>query len=415
MSAPLETDLKLYDFDLPPELIAQQAAEPRDSSRLLVVHSGRTAADPLPAGTIEHRTFRDLPEYLGPRDLLVANNTRVLNARLIGHRLLSENVNEARVLGGKIEFLMLEKRDERTWEGAFHAAAKHKPGIRFWVPTPDGVGIIGELIRGASESASGTVVARFDRDPVDAGAGELPLPSYITRPGPGPGNGTEAESAAHLAADAGVSRGPTIADQSRYQTVYAKALGSAAAPTAGLHFTQDVMARLREQGVGWEELTLHVGLGTFRPVKSEDIRQHVMHEERYEVSNEAAARITAARRQGQRIIAVGTTSVRTLESAWVVEKEERDEARSLTSGNRVCDDHGGHLRAGPGRTSIFIHPGGVPFQVIGGLITNFHLPKSTLLMLVSAWGGRELILRAYREAVEQRYRFFSYGDCMLIL
>lgn len=355
--------LKSYQFDLPEELIAQAPVTPRDSSRLLVVHRS--------TGRLEHRVFRELPAYLNQDDVLVVNNTRVLKARLLGNRIIEQGGEE--VLGGKVEFLMLEEREPCIWEGAFHASAKYNPGLRFLIPTPDGRGLRGTLIRGASDSAAGTVVARFDRDPVESGAGELPLPKYIQRK-------------------------PEDSDLSRYQTVYAKTGASAAAPTAGLHFTDRVMEELRAKGATWEEITLNVGLGTFRPVKVEDIRQHVMHEERYEIPADVARRLTDAKRAGGRITAVGTTAVRTLESAW-----EKDQG----------------LRAGTGRTQLFIHPDAHPgsnrFQVVDRLITNFHLPGSTLLMLVCAFGGRELILSAYEEAVRQRYRFFSYGDAMLIL
>ncbi len=358
-----------YDFVLPPERIAQHPVEPRDASRLLVIDRK--------TGSWEHRSFRDLPEFMGSRDTLVANNTEVLKARLLGHRIPADGVSAQGLggeVGGKVEFLMLEALEPRVWEGAFHAAAKHKPGIRFKVPTPDGRGLIGELIRGASESESGTVVARFDRDPIESGAGELPLPHYIDR-------ATE------------------NSDQTRYQTVYAKELGSSAAPTAGLHFTDPVLRELRVRGTGWEEITLHVGLGTFRPVKSLDVRRHVMHEERYSVDPEVACRLNEAKRRGDRIVAVGTTAVRTLESAW---------------------REGAGIVPGPGRTKVFIYPEargpGVPlFQVVDRLITNFHLPKSTLLMLVCAFAGRELVLEAYREAVRKEYRFFSFGDAMLII
>jgi S-adenosylmethionine:tRNA ribosyltransferase-isomerase len=350
--------LKDYDFPLPPELIAQHPAEPRDASRLLVVDRR--------AGRWEHRTFRDLPEYFGAPDVLVANNTRVIPARLLGRRLLSDG-SEGERLGGKVEFLLLEELGPCVWEGMFHAAAKHKPGIRFRIPTPDGRSLVGELIRGASASPHGTVVARFDRDPVESGAGQLPLPPYIERT-------------------------PDAADAERYQTVYASRPGSAAAPTAGLHFTPRVREELRARGAGWEEVTLSVGLGTFRPVKAADIREHAMHDERYEIDAETARRLTEAKRAGRRITAVGTTAVRTLESAW----------------------RGGALHAGAARTSIFIYPG-YEWRCVDRLLTNFHLPQSTLLMLVSAFAGRELVLAAYAEAVRQRYRFFSYGDAMLLL
>lgn len=353
-----------YDFELPESLIAQTPAVPRDSSRLLVVDRA--------SGKISHRVFTDLPEYLDAKDLLVANNTRVMKARLLGSRLL-----ETGELGGKVEFLMLEELEPLVWEGMFHASAKHKPGLKFMIETPDGQGLRGTLVRGASDSPSGTVVARFDRDPIESGAGLLPLPPYIQR--------------AKLSQHPRASQAPK--DSHDYQTIYAKKqAGSAAAPTAGLHFTPQVMDALKARGAQWAEVTLNVGLGTFRPVKAADVREHVMHEEQYEVSPEAAEEITAAKREGRRVVAVGTTSVRTLESAW-----------------------NGGLKPGVGRTSIFIFPGGHEFKVVDRLITNFHLPKSTLLMLVSAFAGRDLILEAYREAVREKYRFFSYGDAMLIL
>ncbi len=350
---------KLSDFDyaLPEELIAQTPAEPRDSSRLLVVHRAE--------GRWEHRRFSDLPEYFDSRDLFVANNTRVLKARLVGNRVNSSDGK----LGGRVEFVMLEELGSRTWEGLFHASAKYVPGLEFFIPTPDGLGIRGKLVRGSGDSPSGTVVAEFDRDPVVADAGELPLPKYIER------------------------EKPTAADLERYQTVYATSLGSAAAPTAGLHFTDRVMKGLRERGAGWCELTLHVGVGTFRPVKTENIAEHVMHEERYVIEDSVAREITAAKAAGRRIVAVGTTSVRTLESAW----------------------HGSALQAGSRRTQIFIRPGQHEFRAVDRMITNFHLPKSTLLMLVCAFAGREFMLRVYEEAVRERYRFFSYGDAMLLL
>jgi S-adenosylmethionine:tRNA ribosyltransferase-isomerase len=346
-----------YDYVLPPELIAQQPVEPRDHSRLMVLHRA--------SQKIEHRRFLDLPEYVDAQDCVVANNTRVIPARLEGKRILPDGGE-----GGRVEFLLLEEVEPCVWEGAFHASAKHKPGVRFRVPTPDGLGLEGELVRGAFESPSGTVWARFDRDPVASGAGEVPLPHYINR----------------QAVDV---------DQERYQTLYAKQAGSAAAPTAGLHFTDRVIESVRARGAGWEEITLHVGIGTFRPVKTTDIRSHVMHEERYVVEARVAERLSARKASGGRVLAVGTTTVRTLESAWDPERNE--------------------LRAGFGRTQAFIYPGGQPIRVVDRLITNFHLPKSTLLMLISALAGREFVLEAYREAVREKYRFFSYGDAMLIL
>lgn len=350
--------LEYYDFQLPEELIAQKPIERRDASRLMVIDRS--------SGKIEHHVFSQLSKFLTDQDVLVANNTRVIKARLLGQRIREEA--GARISGGKVELVLLEEVAPRTWEGLFKASARYVPGVSFEIPTPDGRGLRGVLVRGSGDSPHGTVVAEFDRDPLQSGAGELPLPHYIERPA-------------------------SAEDETRYQTVYAKVSGSAAAPTAGLHFTDSIRQELRAQGVSWEELTLHVGLGTFRPVKETDIRKHLMHEERYEISGTTAERLTRARVSGKRIVAVGTTTVRTLESAW------KD----------------GQLPSGSGRTSIFIRPGAHRFQCVDRMITNFHLPKSTLLMLVSAFAGRELILRAYEEAVRERYRFFSYGDAMLIL
>jgi S-adenosylmethionine:tRNA ribosyltransferase-isomerase len=347
--------LAAYDYSLPEDRIAQSPADPRDSSRLLVLDRAR--------GSWEHRVFTDLPSFFGPDDVLVANNTRVIKARLLGRRIKPEGG-----LGGATEFVLLEELAPRTWEGLFKASARYVPGLGFEVPTPDGRGLRGRLVRGSQDSPHGTVVAEFDRDPVESGAGELPLPHYIRDH-----EGSEA----------------------RYQTLFAKHPGSAAAPTAGLHFTPRVLEGLRARGTGWEEVTLNVGLGTFRPVKVDDIREHRMHEERYDIPAAVAQRINAAKRAGRRITAVGTTSVRTLESAWRAQS--------------------GELAAGPGRTSIFIHPGGAGFRAVDRLITNFHLPRSTLLMLVCAFAGRELVLAAYQEAVRTGYRFFSYGDAMLVI
>jgi len=363
--------LSSYDFHLPEELIANEPAHPRDASRLLVVH--RTN------GRIEHRRFSDLAEYVSIGDAIVANNTKVIRARLVGRRLVLENGVE--VPSGKTEFVLLEELKPRVWEGLFHASAKYKVGLRFQVPTPDGKFLNGTIVRASIDSPHGTIAVEFDRDPVESGAGELPLPYYIKRPGAdgvsGPGRGTAIPE-----------------DENNYQTRFAKIPGSAAAPTAGLHFTPELIKRLGEQGISWNEITLHVGLGTFRPVKSENVREHLMHEERYEITEDVAQKVSQIKTaKSGRVFAVGTTSVRTLESAW----------------------REGALPAGVGRTSIFIRPGTHEFNVVDAMITNFHLPKSTLIMLVCAFAGRELVLRAYEEAVKNHYRFFSYGDAMLIL
>lgn len=371
------TSLSSYDFHLPEAQIAQNPVSPRDRSRLLVVHR----AD----GRIEHRFFSDLPEYLDARDLLVANNTKVMKARLPGTRVLSEP-GDPLALGGKIEMLLLERvafgREGDGffyWQGIFNSAARQLAGFRFVIPRPGGGHLEGELVRGAKESSNGTVIARFREDPVAAGVGELPLPHYIKTKERPDGHG--------------------ISDESAYQTIYAKpdptGAGSAAAPTAGLHFTESVLDAVRARGARWEEVTLNVGLGTFRPVKCEDIRGHLMHEERYFVGERTAESLTRHRATGGRILGVGTTSVRTLESIYDPE-------------SRV-------YRAGSDGTSIFIYPGGREVRAVDRLLTNFHLPKSTLIMLVCAFGGRELMLGAYSEAVKEGYRFFSYGDAMLIL
>jgi S-adenosylmethionine:tRNA ribosyltransferase-isomerase len=368
------SSLSDYDYVLPESQIAQFPVSPRDTSRLMVIH--RTD------GRIEHRTFRDLPEYLDAGDLLVANNTRVMKARLPGVRILSK-AGEPLALGGKIEMLLLERifPDEATpygepgdgftyWQGIFNSAARQLAGFRFGISRADGSLLEGELVRGAKESPNGTVIARFREDPVAAEVGELPLPHYIKEK----------------------------SDETKYQTIYAKddpRGGSAAAPTAGLHFTEEVLAAVRARGARWDEVTLHVGLGTFRPVKTDDIREHHMHEERYSVTEATAEALTRHRAAGGRIFSVGTTSVRTLES--------------------IYDREACAYRPGSAGTSIFIYPGGRGVHGVDRLLTNFHLPKSTLLMLVCAFAGRDLMLRAYAEAVKARYRFFSYGDAMLIL
>jgi len=360
--------LSSYDYLLPRWRCAHAPVSPRVLSRLLVIDRE--------TGTISHRLFKDLPEYLDENDLLVANNTKVMKARLLGSRLLAEGQ-----LGGKIEMLLLERRKDLEgegdfcWEGAFHSAAKQVPGVRFAIPKMSGGTLEGELIRGTRDSTSGTVVARFREDPLTAGVGELPLPHYIERKTATPET--------------------RLSDEKTYQTVYASEMGSAAAPTAGLHFTPETIEKIRKRGANWEEVTLHVGLGTFRPVKTESIRDHVMHEERYSISEATAGQLSKHRKDGKRIVCVGTTSVRTLESAF------NSKNQSFEPGTKG--------------TSIFIYPGGREIQSVDRLITNFHLPKSTLLMLVSAFAGRDLVLRAYEEAVREKYRFFSYGDAMLVL
>lgn len=335
-----------FDYELPEELIAQHPAAQRDHSRLLVMDKY--------TGAVEHRVFRDIVDYLHAGDVLVLNNTKVIPARIFG-------VKE----GGtaKIEVLLLKRDDDlpNTWEVLVH------PGKRAKVGTVIDFGegrLKGEVI--ANTSAGRKVTFHFDGifEEILEELGTMPLPPYIHE---------------------------QLEDQNRYQTVYAKVDGSAAAPTAGLHFTTELLETLRQNGVEIEEVLLHVGLGTFKPVSEEDIEDHEMHSEYYEISQETADRINKAKAEGRRIISVGTTSTRALESA------AKD----------------GRLQAGSGWTNIFIYPG-YKWQIIDGLITNFHLSKSTLMMLVSALSTREHILAAYKEAVAQRYRFFSFGDAMFI-
>ncbi|MCL6634293.1 MAG: tRNA preQ1(34) S-adenosylmethionine ribosyltransferase-isomerase QueA [Peptococcaceae bacterium] len=341
--------MKLSDFDyfLPEELIAQEPAEKRDESRLLVVRLDRDE--------FEHRRFKDLVEYLNPGDALVINDTRVIPARLPGRKKGS---------GAKIEVLLLKRLGDTRWEALVKPGKRAAAGTRIEF----GEGLLECLVEGGTDYGGRVVDFCFDGpfEEVLERVGVMPLPPYIKKP---------------------------LLDQHRYQTIYARQAGSAAAPTAGLHFSPELMERTRAKGVTVVPVLLHVGLGTFRPVKVEDIRRHHMHAEYYEVSEEAADAVDQTRRRGGRVIAVGTTTTRCLESAA---------------------DESGRVRPGSGWTDIFIYPG-YRFKVIDGLVTNFHLPRSTLLMMVSALAGREKILSAYREAVQLKYRFFSFGDAMLII
>ena len=341
--------MKTSDFyyDLPERLIAQTPAQPRDAARMMVIHRD--------TGVREDKIFRDLPEYLRPGDVMVVNETRVIPARLLGEK---EDTHVP------AEVLLLRRIDKDQWETLVRPGRRLRQGAV--------VSFGGGLLRaeiGETTDAGGRVV-KFLYDGVFEELldrlGEMPLPPYI-----------------HEKLD----------DPSQYQTVYARQEGSAAAPTAGLHFTQDVLRRVREKGVEIVPVLLHVGLCTFRPVKVEDVSRHVMHSEYYQVTPEAADKINAARAAGGRIVCIGTTSVRTLETVA---------------------DANGVVHPGMGMTNIFITPG-VKLKATDVLLTNFHLPESTLLMLISAMMGREAALDAYREAVEKEYRFFSFGDCMLIL
>lgn len=336
-----------FYYDLPKELIAQDPLEDRSSSRLLVLDRS--------SDTLLHRHFRDIGEYLSPGDVLVINNTKVIPARLLGER---EDTH------GHVEVLLLRRLEADVWECLVKPGKKCRPGSRLSF----GGGILTAEILSVEEDGNRKIRFFYDGvfEEVLDRLGEMPLPPYITH---------------------------KLKDRNRYQTVYAKYDGSAAAPTAGLHFTEELLASLREKGVRIAEVTLHVGLGTFRPVKVADVTQHHMHSEFYLVDEETAELINSAREAGHRIVAVGTTSCRTLETAA---------------------DESGRIHAGSGWTDIFIYPG-YTFKAVDALITNFHLPESTLMMLVSALAGRERIMDAYKEAVEKKYRFFSFGDAMLIL
>jgi S-adenosylmethionine:tRNA ribosyltransferase-isomerase len=350
-----------FDYPLPPELIAQTPAARRDASRLLVLDRA--------TGSVAHQRFPDLLLHLRPGDVLVLNDSRVIPARLRGVKPET---------GGEVELLLTGETSPNEWWCLVRPGKRIRPGTRI-VLLDHKRRRTGIEATALGKNAEGHCHVRFTgtaslRDELDE-LGEMPLPPYIGRP-------------------AGAD------DEVRYQTVYARPEGSVAAPTAGLHFTPEMLARIRKLGVQTHFVTLHVGLGTFAPVKADRIEDHVMHEERYEVGAETAAVIEAARAAGGRIIAVGTTSVRVLET--------------------VAAAHDGRIVAGSGRTRIFIHPP-FRFRVVDALLTNFHLPQSTLLMLVSAFAapdetrGREMLLAAYAGAVRERYRFFSYGDAMLIL
>ena len=331
-----------YYFDLPQELIAQDPLADRTSSRLLVMNR-RT-------GEIEHRIFRDITEYLRPGDTIVLNDTKVIPARLLGTK---------EGTGAGVEILLLKRLGDRQWETLVRPGKKLKPGAR--VSFGDGSlrAVILDVLDGGNRLVEFEYEGIFEE--ILDKLGEMPLPPYITH---------------------------KLQDKNRYQTVYARYEGSAAAPTAGLHFTQDLLEEIRKKGVRTAFVTLHVGLGTFRPVKVDDVTAHHMHTEWYNVSEEAAELINRTHVEGHRVICVGTTACRTVESAA---------------------DQDGIVRAGADDTSIFIYPG-YRFRVMDALITNFHLPESTLVMLVSAFAGRENVLGAYKKAIEKKYRFFSFGD-----
>ena len=335
-----------YYYELPPELIAQDPLEDRSASRLMVLDKK--------TGAVSHHVFREITSFLNPGDCLVLNNTRVIPARLMGVR---------EETGGAVEVLLLKRRAGDVWECLVKPGKKARPGTRLVF----GDGLLHAQVEEVVEDGNRLIRFFYDGiwEEVLDRLGEMPLPPYITH---------------------------KLQDKNRYQTVYAKFDGSAAAPTAGLHFTPELLEQIQDMGVDLAYVTLHVGLGTFRPVKVENVKEHHMHSEYYQVSAEAAEKINRAKENGHRVICVGTTSCRTVESA---------------------SDENGHLEECCDNTDIFIYPG-YRFKVLDALITNFHLPESTLVMLVSALAGREHVLAAYEEAVKERYRFFSFGDAMLI-
>ena len=335
-----------FYFDLPEELIAQTPLKNRDESKLMVLDKK--------SGDIDHKVFKNIIDYLNPGDCIVLNNTRVIPARLIGEKLET---------GGKIEFLLLKRIDKDTWQSLVKPGKKAKIGSKFSFGDKK---LIGEVIDIAEE---GSRIIKFHYEGIFEEIldelGNMPLPPYITE---------------------------KLEDRERYQTVYSKHQGSAAAPTAGLHFTNELLQKIRDKGVEIAFVTLHVGLGTFRPVKVDDVENHDMHSEFYMVTKDEADKINNAKKNGNKVICVGTTSCRTIESV---------------------SDENGYVGEKSGWTNIFIYPG-YEFKCVDSLITNFHLPESTLIMLISALAGKENVLNAYDIAVKEKYRFFSFGDAMLI-
>jgi S-adenosylmethionine:tRNA ribosyltransferase-isomerase len=349
-----------FDYDLPEELIAQHPIEPRDASRLMVVDRD--------AGALAHHHFQDLPDLLRPGDLLIHNQSRVIPARLFAHK----------PTGGRVEVLLLRPRSERVWE-ALVRGRRVRPGLRLTLldgPEGDPLDATAEVLEAGER---GMRVLSFDRQALDLAesVGQTPLPPYIHE---------------------------TLDDPERYQTVYARVPGSAAAPTAGLHFTPELLLELRDAGIRTGFVTLHVGVDTFRPVTEEQLEDHPMHSEVASLRPEVASQINQAKLEGRRVVAVGTTSVRVLETAAL-------EAVGGEPCETACPWQ--TVSAFEGETDLFIHPG-YPFRAVDAMITNFHLPRSTLLMLVAAFCGKDLLDRAYEEAIERRYRFYSFGDAMLI-
>jgi S-adenosylmethionine:tRNA ribosyltransferase-isomerase len=343
-----------FDFDLPPELIAQKPAPQRTSSRLMIVDRG--------SGSITAAHTGDLPDLLTPGDIVVVNDTRVFAARLHGRRTPS---------GGQVECLLLRRLDQDRWDALVHPGQKLRPGCRMRFER-NGVVLEAEVLERRTFGRRTIRLWHPDGEDVDAAVdaiGEVPLPPYI-------------------------KRAPDAVDRERYQTVYARARGSVAAPTAGLHLSEATLARFDARGIDRTAITLHVGYGTFQPIRTEEVEAHRIDPEPYVISEDAARAITSALASERRVVAVGTTTTRTLEA--------------------VAGANEGRVPTGAGYADLFIHPG-FRFRVVGALLTNFHLPQSSLLMLVCAFGGRELVLEAYRQAVAEGYRFYSYGDAMLVV
>ena len=338
--------VKDFYFDLPKELIAQHPLEKRDESRLMVLNKK--------SGEVEHKVFKDIIDYLNPGDCLVLNDTRVMPARLYGTKEGS---------GGKMEFLLLNRHEDDIWETLVKPGKRGKVGAEFVFGNGELKAEVVEVLENGNRKVKFHYEGIFEE--VLDRLGEMPLPPYIEE---------------------------KLEDRERYQTVYSKEVGSAAAPTAGLHFTEELLQTIKKKGVNIAFVTLHVGLGTFRPVKAEEIQDHEMHSEYYILDKENAEIINSTKRSGKRVIAVGTTSNRTLES---IANEE------------------GQVKEQSGYTSIFIYPG-YKFKIVDAIITNFHLPESTLIMLISAFSTREIVMNAYKIAVENKYRFFSFGDAMFI-
>ncbi len=368
-----------FDYFLPEELIAQKPADRRDSSRLLVVHRRNDS--------VEHRYFSDILEYIHEGDCLVLNDSKVLPARLYG--IKEQKDLRLKEPGAKVEFLLIKRVSGEyadMWETMVKPGRRLKPGDSVCF-SGSGSDLAGEPLLKAhilDYGADGTRIVRFEYEGIFMERleeiGSMPLPPYI-------------------------ERAASEEDRDRYQTVYCREEGSVAAPTAGLHFTEELLEQVRAKGVELAYVTLHVGIGTFRPVKADNIKEHSMHFEEYEISEESASIINKAKREGRRIVSVGTTSVRTVESAAYY-----DENVMCADGTTGCRQ----VRSGSGNTGIFIYPG-YEFNIVDSLLTNFHLPKSTLIMLVSAMYDRTKLLDIYKQAVEEKYRFFSYGDAMFLI